>query len=287
MKSAPMLPTFLGIGPGRSASTLIFEALRAHPDVCFAAGTKETNYFSFEYARGLEWYTSYYEHCVAGNARGEISNTYVYDPDAPRRIVEVVPDVRLFTVLRNPFERLRSAYRHRKSVGELPSQMGLAEALTEYPNLITQNHYADQLSRFLEYFPREQVKILFYDDLVEAPVAFYQELLRFIGVRTDFVPAVLHERVNRSRRPRFGFVAPAVRVSADTLRRLGFLRTLAAARGSWVLRGLLYGADASDDDDLAESVREHLVAQFEPQIRRVEVLTGRDLSAWLPSRGIG
>jgi hypothetical protein len=54
-----------------------------------------------------------------------------------------------------------------------------------------------------------------------------------------------------------------------------------------VLRGLLYGADVSDDGDLAESVREHLVAQFEPQIRRVEALTGRDLSAWLPSRGIG
>ena len=47
-----MLPTFLGIGVQRAATTWLHDCLREHPDV-FVPG--ELSYFNWQFEKGMGW----------------------------------------------------------------------------------------------------------------------------------------------------------------------------------------------------------------------------------------
>ena len=49
-------------------------------------------------------------------------------------------------------------------------------------------NYSAQLRRVLSIFPREQLLILFCDDLVNRPQKMYREVVRFLGVDAQFEP---------------------------------------------------------------------------------------------------
>jgi hypothetical protein len=275
-----ILPTFIGIGPGRTGTSMIYEAFLAHPQICMARNTKETNYFNREYARGPEWYTAFFSDCTGAGATGEISNTYIYDPLVPARIAADLPQVKLFTILRNPFARLQSAFRYRQRSGELPPRLTLEEALDLHPDLLAQNAYGDQLARFLAVFPREQLLILFYDDLVADPAGFMARLFAYLQVDDRIQPAVIFRRVNPAVKARSPLAARLTRLAADTLRRWQLHGLLDRAKRSTAVRRLLFKESNPGVDQPDHRLNARLQTCFEPQIKQVETLTGRDLQHW-------
>lgn len=280
------LPTFIGIGPGRAATTTLYEALKEHPGVCTAQDTKSVNFFNLEYHRGAEWYQSFFDHCAAGMATGEVSNMYIYDPQVPGRIAHLLPDVKLITVLRNPFDRLQSAYLYRRRAGEIDLELSLAQAIEVHPDLLTGNDYGDQLDRYLDHFPRENLLIAFFDDLERDPESFIAGIYAFIGVDPSYRSEAIHRRFNPAVDARAPLLASLTQLGSSLLRRVQLYRLLEWATRSTLLRGLLFkSVDRDDDlsDDLAQ-VRDRLVDRFTPQIERVESLTGRSLDHWLPDR---
>jgi hypothetical protein len=48
--------------------------------------------------------------------------------------------------------------------------------------------YADQVKRYLESFPRENIKIFFYEDYQRDAQAMFADTLRFLGVDASFQP---------------------------------------------------------------------------------------------------
>jgi hypothetical protein len=251
-----------------------------HPDVCMARNTKETNFFNREYARGIDWYKSFFEQCESSNAVGEISNLYFYDPEVPGRIYQALPHVKLVTVLRNPFDRLISAFNHRKSTGEIDNAIALEEAVRMFPNLITDNLYFDHLSPYLALFPREQFLITFFDDLEKDPVGFMESVLEFIGVDSTRVPDVIREKTNPSVELRIPAMGPVVRTGANILRKTGLFKPLVRLKSSRIVRRSLYKSGKDLSSSIPPEVLERCHAQFEEQIREMEKLTGRDLKVW-------
>ena len=276
-----MLPTFIGIGPGRTGTSMLYEALRSHPEVCMARGTKETNYFAHHHRQGPGWYAQFFKTCGAEKARGEISNLYFYDPEVPARIHAALPDVRLFTCLRNPFERLRSVYHYRLRSGEIPTTTSLDEAVRRYPDLTTDSCYATKLAGYYTHFERAQIQVLFYDDLVEDPVAFVQGLFRFLGISTASIPAVVHERVNASAAAR----VPGIGEAARLLRHTGLRRILDwAKRSRWVRQALLKPTGAPVTNPALHISEESFCGLLEawgPEVEQVAQQEGRSLHHWL------
>ena len=98
------LPDFLGIGAQKAGSTWLHEMLRLHPDL-FLPEPKEVHYFDRRFHRTLGYYARRFK--PAGQrVKGEITPDYSnLSPETIRFIRQVMPDLRLVYLIRNPVER--------------------------------------------------------------------------------------------------------------------------------------------------------------------------------------
>ena len=122
---------------------------------------------------------------------GEDTPFYFWNPTAAKRIQELLPNIKLITILRNPIDRAYSEYQDwagRES--NPPSFDAVVEneinTQRKYPNLITDKNfkvfnqknshllkgvYVDQLKIWYELFPKEQIFILSTENLNSEPIA--------------------------------------------------------------------------------------------------------------------
>lgn len=114
-----VLPNFLIIGAPRSGTSSLYYYLTQHPSIS-SCKIKEPNYFAMYYDRSLDWYRTFFP-TVWSKSRyekkqkrkfvtGEASTQYYWHPHVPNRVKEVLPDVKLIMLLRNPAERSFSQY---------------------------------------------------------------------------------------------------------------------------------------------------------------------------------
>ncbi len=261
-----MLPDFIHIGPGRSGTTFLYEMLKQHPEVYLSEGTKETNFFSLFYDKGLDWYEQFYPEPSKKFVKGEISNRYFYTPEVPKRIKETIPNVKLFTVLRNPYYRTISVFQSLKQRGEIDYYISFKEALVQYPEILRQNRVGEHLNRYLKYFGKNQLKVFFYDDLLQNPEKFLKELYNFIGVDYQFLPNDVHDTINPAQNIRFPVLRFVLRKGADLLRKLELLQLLNAIKNSSLVEKLFF----KEDDDYQKQKETYLRILFENHRQTIE-----------------
>jgi hypothetical protein len=139
-------------------------------------------------------------------------------------MAKLIPDAKLIVQLRNPVDRAYSQFHMRRRDNEEPFE-SFAEALEhedpsfggrpaapdpgEWRTYLKRGLYAEQLERWLRYFPREQVHVLSMEDLEAGAEAAMDDLHRFLGL-----PPFRAERLD----PRF--VTEYEPMPADTRSRL-------------------------------------------------------------------
>ena len=199
------LPDFLIIGAQRAGSSSLFAYVCAHPSVAEPTH-KEIHFFDNNWFRGLDWYRRYFplRARMGGRITGEASPYYLFHPAAPGRVVETLPDVRLIAVLRDPVERAYSAYQLARRQGhetlefeealarEVERLAGEEERILADPRYASVAHrrfsyrtrglYAEQLERWYERFPREQLLVVRSEDLFAEPEATLQTVFAFLGL---------------------------------------------------------------------------------------------------------
>jgi len=207
------LPDFLIIGAQKAGTTALFAYLRWHPEV-MGPSWKEVSFFDRRYgserayrssfpARPRQWLVS--RRRGVWPLVGEASPSYILHPLAPQRVAEMVPDVRLIALLRDPVERAYSHYQHEVRLGREPLSFedaldaeegrlhGEVERMVAEPGYfsdawwnytyVARGRYAEQLERWFEVFPREQLLVLFTEDLRDDTARTYAQVLEFIGAR--------------------------------------------------------------------------------------------------------
>lgn len=175
-------------------------------------------------------------------AVGEASTVYMIDENVPGRIHDLLGDeVRFVFTLRNPVDRAVSAYWHlSKKFDELREieecfdfSSGSRDAVLEEEKRIlrraetegtiktrrlqdkyddyrmpfryvTNSFYTVHLRRFLEYFSREKMHVLFLHDLRTHPEQTFSRVCEFLGLDASRVPEVIHQKQNRGVVPRKG-----------------------------------------------------------------------------------
>jgi len=81
----------------------------------------------------------------------------------------------------------------------VPDSFG--EALRQYEDkLLGPARYYTHLRRWLQYFDRSQLLILFYDDIQNQPKTVLQELYEHVGVNPNFEPPSLERQDSSTRR---------------------------------------------------------------------------------------
>ena len=175
------LPNFIMIGVAKAGTTSFWHYLDEHPQV-YMTPIKATNYFGYEDARDWKWQDEgeapmirnfpvhtweEYEASFAGangeTAIGEASPQYFRCPTAAQRIHDALPDAKLILSLRNPAERAFSGFMMRTRRGEAVRGFH-EELLTLDSSHVKEGFYYQRLKRYLDLFPREQMKIYLFDD---------------------------------------------------------------------------------------------------------------------------
>lgn len=208
-----VLPDFIIIGAQRSGTTSLYHYLTQHPQL-HSSFAKEVHYFDAgldpeedNFQKGHAWYQAHFplrSQVKAGDKVFEASPLYIFNPLAPERICDLVPDAKLIASLRNPTERAISHYFH--EVGRGTENLPIMQALQEEdcrlePVMNARDwksvHYIDhsykkrglykeQLERYMECFPIDCILVLCSEDLFQDPVSTLKEIYRFVEVDEGF-----------------------------------------------------------------------------------------------------
>jgi hypothetical protein len=159
----------------------------------------------------LRWYHAQFVPPIPGRKRLTYESTtcYLYFPEVARRIRAYRPDMKLIVLLRDPVERAFSSWNMARQWTDYPSSLqqdkrSFEEAvreelplLEEDPKTLTTDYlrrgiYHEQLRRYFEVFPREQVLIIDRSELLGRHAETMGRVCRFLGVRpfagTDTAP---------------------------------------------------------------------------------------------------
>jgi hypothetical protein len=182
---------------------------------------KETHFFDEKFTKGVDWYRSFFPLASTRERyrkrghdllAGEATPYYMFHPAVPARVAAILPEVKLVALLRDPVERAYSHYQMMSRTGR--EKLGFEEALAAEPERLagveealmseeevflpsgsrahhqhrhrayfSRGLYAEQLERWLEHFPREQLLVLKTEDLLARPADTYAETLAFLDLR--------------------------------------------------------------------------------------------------------
>jgi len=297
-------PNFFILGAPKCGTTALSEYLRRHPRV-FVSTPKEPHYFceDFDYyyapgERTEEHYLRLFADADESHlAVGEASVWYLYSRTAARNIMEFDPAARIVVMVRNPVELVPSLHSQLTYMldetepdpavaWELQEARSRGEGLpstVRVPGFLQYGEAARlgaQVRRVMEVVPREQLKVLVFDDLRADTGAVYRDTLEFLGVpddgRSEF-PRVNENKVHRTaavarftQRPPTALVAVARGVKRVTgVERLGVLDRVRRRNREVTRREEI-------SPEFAQVLREH----FRDDVGELGELIGRDLGAW-------
>jgi hypothetical protein len=278
---AARLPDFIGVGPPRTATTWLHRVLSGH--VGFPEGRKETDFFSRNFARGLDWYLGYFRNCRADQPMGEFSPMYFSDAHAASRIAETIPRCRIIASFRDPVDRAWSQWR--LMVRQAWTRLDFAAAVGRHHELRESGRYGHYLEDWIAKFGRERVLVLIYEDLEDDPQAFLDRVCDFIGARRF---ALSDSPVGTERVHTVPVAPRSYRLARNARKFMRFLNERqyhrAARRlASTALWRFCFEGGAPFSPPSAETDAQ-VRAMFRADVERLEEIIGRELSAWKAPR---
>ncbi len=290
-----MLPNFIVIGAAKAGTTSLHWYLAEHPEI-FMTKVKDPGYFAYGVdgegqllwgeperhvfpVRTLAEYEALFADAGGAKAVGEASTTYLECPEAPGRMRALLPAVRVLCSIRHPVDRAYSDYimhLRRRGLPFDPARELTASAAWARPESrwMRIGRYHEQLMRYYEAFPREQIRVLVFDDLRRHPQAFTRDVYRFLGVDDSFVPD-------------FNTPHAAGGIPASPLLEKVFLRAAASSVKTWIPTRTanwfrrLRGRTLRQPPRLPPDLRRELTVPLRDEIQRTSELIGRSLEHWL------
>jgi hypothetical protein len=271
------LPDFIGVGPPRTATTWLHEVLSGH--VGLPEGVKETDFFVWQYSKGLEWYAAHFRNCPSGRPIGEFSPNYFAGAQTRERIARDIPGCKIICTLRDPVERTYSHYRKMRE-GDYFSG-SFEECLEKRPEVLDWSKYASQVREWCRLFRADNVLVLIQDDLKSNPQDYLNQVCDFIQIPVIQLTnsASQDNKVNAiPSLPRNPRIARSARIVRDRLQKRGYYALVNSLK-SKRLRNFLFSGGPSFEPPRVET-DERLREFFRPEIEALEDMLARDLSPW-------
>jgi hypothetical protein len=202
------LPDVFIIGAAKSGTTSLYRWLAAQPEV-FDSPIKEPQTFARPEWRDFEWYARLYADAEDHEIVIDASPTYTLPTHTARSataIAERCPDARIVYLVRHPLARLRSQYGFDRRKGKLTKP--LAKVCTPPDDKYAgRSLYFRCLEPYIAAFPRDQICVVRFEDLVADDERGWKAVLEHIGLtsrpRPDFASTPTAERPRVSPLPRW------------------------------------------------------------------------------------
>lgn len=209
-----VLPDFIILGAQKAGTSSLFQFISEHPQVS-PSSKKEIHYFDGGidtstdlYQKGEYWYRAHFtkkSELGTGHITGEASPAYLFNPIVPERIYKTIPGAKLIAILRNPTERAISQYFHERKLDcenlsidaalqQEESRLQLSYESREYNDFDFIHHsyqsrglYKQQLDRYLQYFPLNQILVLSSEDFFTDPQGTLKQTFEFLDIDKDYL----------------------------------------------------------------------------------------------------
>jgi len=293
-------PNFIIIGAMKAATTSLYTYLKQHPDV-FMTAIKEPMFFNnfqnnndfkvlgrkTKKITTFEQYYPLFDAVKNEKAIGEASPTYISSENCPNLIQQHLPNVKIIAVLRQPVARAYSNFLHarradRESISDFETAFNKeTERKTENWSPLyhykSKGYYAEQLERYFTLFPKENIKVLLFEDLVNNPIETTQELFKFLNIDKSFIPET-SKKANVSGTPKgiFGWIIMKLRYY-NLIPNIQFSNYLPDFMIQFIFNSAYKKARP-----LAPEIKKRLTHTYYKQdILKLEKLIEKDLQHWL------
>lgn len=300
-KKEVKLPDFLIVGAAKSGTTTLYYYLKQYTEI-FLPPIKEPRFFSFvnnppnysypgpyEVTWKLEDYIDLFKGSKINQLIGEASPSYLYTHErAIKNMKDVYGDdykkLKIVIILRNPIERAYSQFMMNKRNYTEPfdfEQAFLQETIATRLNnnwniffdYISAGLYFSQVKAYLNEF--SNVKILFYDDLVENQAQLIKELCEFLNV--DFRDDLGVGRYNVSGAPRVDYINKLI---SEPSRLKNFVKKVLPRDIRQEIRNITSKINLKPVE-MSMQQRKYLSSIFKEDVHNLSKLFNKDLSKWL------
>ena len=297
-------PDFFIVGAPKCGTKSMDAYLKAHPQL-FVPDRKEMLYFGTDLANPVrlteEEYLAYFSPARDDQRAGESTVWYLYSKRGAAEIKEFSPDASIIIMLRNPVDMIYSlhsqhlfgcyedlddfatalaAEEDRKVGRRLPAQTNMRNVpfCSDFLYYREVAKYTEQIKRYLDHFPRENIHFIIFDDLKRDTAEVYRQTLEFLGVDDTFQPDLSTLNANK-------------RVRSETFR--AFLvdppkivwKTAGALLPRKLHRRLFNKLREMNTVFVSRSpmepqLRRTLQEEYRCEVERLGELLGRDLTGW-------
>lgn len=214
---------------------------------------------------------------------GEISNGYLYSKVAAEEIYKFNPKAKIVIVLRDPIDRAFSHWMMDLQ-GEDVCRKSFIDAITKDQTkedkgwgkshlYVELGLYHDQVKRFQDIFPEEQILIMLYDDLKNNQVNFFNEMFCFLNIESISINQNKHYNVSLI--PKYPLVNSIIR----SLRLNQYIGIILPKTIKQKIKKLLL--NNNDLPILTIYEKAQVMSYFTEEINKLEKLINRNLSMWL------
>ena len=189
---------FIIIGAQKSGTTTLFELLKQHTSI-YLPPEKEAFFFGRveREKNGWEWYIKeFFSDAPEDKLWGTITPNYMDNSDIAAKIKHVIPDVKIISILREPFSRTyshflmskrrdfedKSYYEVISNLAEGPNLDQSRAGLSETSSYIARSEYGRILNSYKKEFGKENMLILYTEDLEKSPQKVIDDICDFLNV---------------------------------------------------------------------------------------------------------
>lgn len=278
-------PNLFVVGAMKSGSTTLHDYLAEHPEI-FMSAEKEPGFFVPELwkEKSEEEYNQLFTAASNEKYLGESSTHYTKLPTysgVAARIHQHSPEAKILYVVRHPVKRTISHYLHNRRELYLHAEnRPILKAIEQDEIYTAYSNYAMQIRPYYEYFVKENVQIVLFEEMIASPETVLKEIFQWLGVKHTF-PVANSKKSN---------AAPAV---APTVRGFGLLNKLRYS-SLWDQLAPLFpkgmknlgNAMAEKKEDVTVSasdvdeVYRELRSMYQKCTRDLEELTGKSFAIW-------
>ena len=205
------LPNTIIVGVQKGGTSSFYDWLAQHPEVYGPMSGKDFHFFSREeyFEKGLPFLESRYQEHQGEPVILHAGVNYIISDTALQRLQAYNPKLRLLLVLRNPIRRAFSAHQFVTQLGR--EDLSFAEAVEKEQKgipvngrkkiYLQQGLYAQQLDNLLKYFPKEQIEIIYFEEMMQDKDAAMQQVFSWLNLQTTF--QAQYRRINTTGKPKF------------------------------------------------------------------------------------
>ena len=189
---------FIVAGAQKSGTTALHYFLEKHPQIALP-DRQEMHFFDndevFSSSVDYELLHRHFPPLEKGMIAGECTPSYLYHKPAMERIWNYNRQIKLVILLRNPIDRAFAHWNMQRFKDREP--LDFLDALKEEPRRIAQpltiesrrfayvdrGFYSEQLEHVFQFFPREQVRIVKFEDFRDRKQETLNGIFEFLGVK--------------------------------------------------------------------------------------------------------